>query len=82
MAPPVTVPHPTGAGGAGPQREPARGAGTEDHSHRDHGDRGRVRGLELAFPGLPGSLVLLQFLHPVPQQVHSVTVGGGAEHAG
>ena len=82
MALPVTVPHRPGASGAGPQREPARGAGAEDHSHRDHSDRGGVRGLELAIPDLPGPLVLLQLLHAVPQQVHPVTAGGGAKHAG
>lgn len=78
----VTVQHPPGASGAGPQREPARGAGAKDHSHRDYGDRGGVRGMELALHDLPGPLVLLQLLHPVPQQVHPVVAGGGAQHAG
>lgn len=82
VAPPVTVPLQPGESGAGPQWEPARGAGAEDHSHRDNGDRGGVRRVELALHDLPGPLVLLQLLHPVPQQVHPVTSGGGAQHVG
>lgn len=81
MALPVTFPHRQGASGASPQRELARGAGAEDHSHRDHSDRGWVGGMELAISDLPGPLVFLQFLHPVPQQVHPVTAGGGTQHA-
>lgn len=30
-APPVALPHPAGAGGVGPQRQLAGGAGAEDH---------------------------------------------------
>jgi len=82
VAPPVTIPHPAGTGGAGPQREPAGWAGAEDHSHRDHSDRNGVRGVELALPYLSGPLVLFQLLHFVPQQVHPVSAAGGAQHAG
>lgn len=82
MALRVTFQHPPGASGAGSQREPARRAGAKDHSHRDYSDRGGVRGVELALHDLPEPLVLLQLLHVVPQQVHPVTAGGGAQHAG
>lgn len=82
VAPHVTFQHPPGASGAGPQREPARGAGAEDHGYRDDGYRGRVRGVELALHDLPGLVVFFQFLHAVPQQVHPVASGGGAQHAG
>lgn len=82
MASPVTIQLPAGASGGGPQREPARGAGAEDHSHRDNSDRGRVRSMELAVHGLPGPMVLLQLLHLVSEQVHPVTAGGGAQHVG
>lgn len=79
---PVTLPQSAGARGAGPQREPPGGAGAQDHGDGNHGDRGGVWGVELAIPDLPGPLVLLQLLHPVPQQVHSDAAGGGAQHAG
>lgn len=82
VAPPVTLPLPPGASGDGPQREPAWGAGAEDHGDGDDGYRGRVRSVELALHDLPGPLVLLQLLHPVPQQVHPVAAGGGAQHVG
>lgn len=81
QVPAVVPPDPPGASGVGPQWEPARGAGTEDHSHRDHGDWGRVWCEELALPDLPGPLVLLQLLHTLSQQVHSDAVGGGTQYA-
>ncbi|XP_037334318.2 uncharacterized protein LOC119222087 isoform X2 [Pungitius pungitius] len=81
MAPTVPAPHPPGAGGGGPQPQPPGGADAEAHRHGDDGDGGGVRRVELALPDLPGPLVLLQFLHPVPQQVHPVTAGGGAQLA-
>lgn len=76
------MPLPPGAGGDGPQRQPAGRAGAEDHGDGDDGDRGRVGSVELALHDLPGPVVLLQLLHAVPQQVHPVAAGGGAQHVG
>lgn len=80
MAVPVTLPLSPGAGGPGTQRQPDRGTGAEDHRHRDNGNRGRVGSVELALHGLPGTVVLLQLLHPVPEQVYPFTAGGRAQH--
>lgn len=82
VVPHVAVPEPAGAGGSGAQRQPVRGAAAEDHGHGDHSDRGGLRRVEPALHDLPGAVVLLQLLHAVPQQVHPVTAGGGAQHAG
>lgn len=81
-APSVSLPHPTGAGGVGPQRQHAGRASAEDHHDRDHCYRGRVGGEELALHDVPEPVVFLQLLHAVPQQVHPVAARGRAWHAG